>query len=950
MTSQTHKLIFILLALFGTMSLSAQKTNEQMGGVYYAYHAPKRSGAVDAPDGYKPILISHYARHGSRWLANESQYKDVLAQFADKSNLTAQGKKAQKVLNKVWKDAQTNIGMLTPLGMSQHEGIACRMLSAFPEAFASGAQVEGFSSTMPRCYDSMSAFFNVLRSRNTDNHMALSERKDETDMCWIAYSSDEEERLIKSYRYDSDIDAERFTSQFFKVITRVSNPEKFMRDFYVIASDIQNTSLKVNLFDYFTDNEMRTLYEEANERMWVVNGQSPDNYGVPQRSAISLWKNIEAEADRYISQNRHGATLRFGHDSSLYRLLSLMGLSTLSDERFDDMDKAIPMAANLQIVFYSNGKNIIVQILHNEQPVKLFRESDKDGFYTWSQLKKYMRKRINRAEKLGLLQRISTINPTDTTALNIPAVLEPFGMNSWTPQNVEGEQFGVSPYRYDNTLFQGFRSSHWLNGVKAQDYGSFTLMPLMNSLRLQPLTRASRFSHEGEEGHPDYYSVVLPDEHLKAEMTGMSHSAFFRFKYQKDGRAYFVVQANSDLHEGWLKVDTVRNIVYGCNPIHRQLNAQGEKAGINGYFIVAFQDQISSWGIDTVDSVQYAWVAFDVARNEELLVKASTSFVDLKGAWNNMQEEIPHWEFYDTRCRIAESWIRRLSRIDVESSDAEAVNKFYSAIYRNSFLPRAFSDKDGRFPTFAHEDSVMVYSFGKIGGKAIYRRTYMDYPLPYTYRAQNPLNLIIEPQYGTMMQNLVDMYEQSGSIPDFPACNNEASVSDTHYATIVLADALLKGVRSIKTEKAYEAMRKSILSVPYTKGNYDNDLAAYCLAQVAKKLGKDSDYQLLLKRSANWKKAVDNLDFINNSIPDSDAWYVFSALGFYPSPASDRYVLGIPTFDKIRIGNLTIIVENALKENAGKKKVSFNGKDYPHNYITHEMIEQGGVLEFGITN
>jgi putative alpha-1,2-mannosidase len=226
----------------------------------------------------------------------------------------------------------------------------------------------------------------------------------------------------------------------------------------------------------------------------------------------------------------------------------------------------------------------------------------------------------------------------------------------------------------------------------------------------------------------------------------------------------------------------------------------------------------------------------------------------------------------------------------------------------------------------------------------------MDYPLPYTYRAQNPLNLIIEPQYGTMMQNLVDMYEQSGSIPDFPACNNEASVSDTHYATIVLTDALLKGVRSIKTEKAYEAMRKSILSVPYTKGNYDNDLAAYCLAQVAKKLGKDSDYQLLLKRSANWKKAVDNLDFINNSIPDSDAWYVFSALGFYPSPASDRYVLGIPTFDKIRIGNLTIIVENALKENAGKKKVSFNGKDYPHNYITHEMIEQGGVLEFGITN
>ena len=161
-----------------------------------------------------------------------------------------------------------------------------------------------------------------------------------------------------------------------------------------------------NPTDYFTEDELRSLYEEANERMWVVNGQSPDNYGIPQRSAVSLWTNIETEADRYISHNLHGATLRFGHDSSLYRLLSLMGVSSLSDERFDDMDKAIPMAANLQMVFYSNGKNVIVQILHNEQQVKLFREQDKNGFYTWSQVKKYMRKRINKAEKLGLLQRI----------------------------------------------------------------------------------------------------------------------------------------------------------------------------------------------------------------------------------------------------------------------------------------------------------------------------------------------------------------------------------------------------------------------------------------------------------------------------------------------------------------------------------------------------------------
>ena len=943
MNSKTHKLIFLFLALFVTMALSAQKTNEQMGGVYYAYPAPIKSGAAVAPEGYKPIFVSHYARHGSRWLATEQQYKGVIDVFADKSNLTSQGKKVQKALNKVWKDAQGNIGEITSLGVSQHEGIAKRMIDAFPDIFAGKAQIEGYSSMMPRCYNSMSSFFNVLRSYNADNHMTLSERKDEADMRWIAYSSAEEEKLIKNYRFDNSIDADRFIAQFFKDVSRVCEPVTFMREFYTIAADIQNTNLKINLFDYFTEDELRSLYEEANERMWVVNGQSPDNYGIPQRSAISLWTNIETEADRYLSHNIHGATLRFGHDSSLYRLLSLMGVSSLSDERFDDMDKAIPMAANLQMVFYSNGKNVIVQILHNEQPVKLFREQDKDGFYAWSQVKKYMRKRINRAEKFELLQRINTMNPADTSSLYIPAVLEPFGMNAWTAQNVEGEHQGQSPYNYRNTLFQGFRASHWLNGVKEQDYGSFTIMPLMDSLRLQPSVRASRFSHADEVSHPDYYSVVLPDEHLKAEMTGMSHSAFFRFRYKKEGRAYFVIQANNDKHEGWLKVDTVRNIVYGCNPVNRLFQKKNEKSDINGYFLVAFQDQISSWGIETVDSAQYAWVAFDVANNEELLVKASTSFTDMKGAWNNMQGEIPHWEFYDTRCRIAESWVRRLSRIDVESDDAEAVSKFYSAIYRNSFLPRTFSDKDGRFPVFTHGDSISLFSLGQIAGKQLSRRTYMDYPLAYTYRAQAPLNAIIEPQYGTMMQNLVDMYEQGGALPDFPVCNNDAAASNAHYATIVLSDALIKGVRSIKTEKAYEAMRKSILATPHEKGNDVNELAAYSLAQLAKKLGKDDDYKLLLKRSVNWNKTVESKEYIEKNTPDSDAWYIFSALGFYPCPASDHYLLGTPLFDKVRIGNLTII-SNKQSKDAQAPRITYNGEAYPYNYITHEMIEKEGVI------
>lgn len=66
----------------------------------------------------------------------------------------------------------------------------------------------------------------------------------------------------------------------------------------------------------------------------------------------------------------------------------------------------------------------------------------------------------------------------------------------------------------------------------------------------------------------------------------------------------------------------------------------------------------------------------------------------MKGVYNNITQEIPHWEFYDTRCRVVSSWQSKLSRVLVESNDTAAVNKFYGALYRASFLPRAFSDKD----------------------------------------------------------------------------------------------------------------------------------------------------------------------------------------------------------------------------------------------------------------
>ncbi|MBO4606914.1 MAG: histidine-type phosphatase, partial [Prevotella sp.] len=114
-----------------SLTVCAQKTREQMGGVYYAYPVNQKISIANAPDGYAPFYISHYGRHGSRWLPSDERYQWVMSQFSDKSNLTSTGKHVRKQMKKVWKNARGHGGLLTPLGARQHQGIAHRMLEAY---------------------------------------------------------------------------------------------------------------------------------------------------------------------------------------------------------------------------------------------------------------------------------------------------------------------------------------------------------------------------------------------------------------------------------------------------------------------------------------------------------------------------------------------------------------------------------------------------------------------------------------------------------------------------------------------------------------------------------------------------------------------------------------------------------------------------------------------------
>lgn len=489
---------------------------------------------------------------------------------------------------------------------------------------------------------------------------------------------------------------------------------------------------------------------------------------------------------------------------------------------------------------------------------------------------------------------------TEEYGQTLPAVLEPNGMNFWTPQTRDTEQKCIAPYYYADTLLQGFRNSHWIVGGCTQDYGSMTLMPLSATLRLQPEARATRFFHQEEKTTPAYYAVSLPDEGIQAEMTARSRSAIFRFTYDKAGKGYLVVNPNSDEGEGYIAVDTVGNRIYGYNPVHRIYQGWGKSAGYSGHFVVRFQKKITDFGTFKGDSLFPrtirmekgaqigAYIEFDVEAGEEVLVKAASSFTGQEGAMQNLAAEISHWDFEQTHQQLKGIWERHLSSILVETDNLADKEKFYSAFYRASFLPHTFNDVDGSYPAFAKGTPIQQLPAGET--------YYEDYSMWDTYRALHPLvNLLFPTKGGDMMQSLVHKYEQGGWLPIFPCWNSYTAAMIGDHCISAIGDAYVKGIRNFDVAKAYEGMRKNAFETPSNPAEYKDGMGRraltsyleygyipledgvpdafhtkeqvsrtleyayddFVLAQVAKALDKPEDYRILMQRAANYRNVID---------------------------------------------------------------------------------------------
>ena len=887
----------LLVALF----TNAQPTWEQLGGVYHAY--PERSGSdFRVPEGFVPFYISHYGRHGSRWLTNDSRYEWVIGHFADKQNLTPLGRSVARRLAKVWRNAKGNGGKLTPLGARQHKAIAGRMLAAYPEVFSGTPFVRSRSSVADRCRKSMAAFLQALPEGFMDDC-----KTEEADMAWIAYDSPEEKRLTSETTVKAEVTPARFLQALFKDPGKVDDGLKLMGELFTIATDMQDVELHINFQDVFTRAEAEAFYWQNNRRMWMCNGSCAANNGIPARSAVSLWQRIEADADQVVRLGVHGADLRFGHDTNLYRLLTLLRLSSERSrpaDEVDRMDSVVPMAANLQMIFMrrQGTEGVYVAFLHNERPVYALGCQSVDAspyVYAWDSVKAFAQRRMASLRRLHALAEINTLVGTDQATTRskgiygkgseehgqtLPAVLVPHGQNFWTPQTRATEQKCIAPYYYPDSLLQGIRCSHWLVGGCTQDYGSFTITAQgAGPLRLGVEEGSTPFSHDEERAHPHYYAVRLPREHLRLEVTALSHAAMVRITPETDGDVHIVVRPNSDEREGTVTLDTLQRRVFASNPVHRIYQGWGERAGFAGHLALAYTDNPVTSGAN--DSL--VWITFRGRAGQPIVLSAATSFTSQDEAERNRTVEAGGLDFGGMVKANAALWDERLAKIEVESGDSAKVRQFYGALYRSSFLPHEFSDvadvrglracprfADGRPET--GEQQPM----------------YMDFSMWDIYRAEMPLLQLLDTALtANMMQSLCRMYRAGGWMPIFPCWNSYTAAMIGDHAAAVLADAAVKGVRGFDLRTAYEGVRKNAFETPadlktYRDGMGRRALTSYlrygyvpledsvpdafhtreqasrtleyayddfCAAQLAGVLGREADRQQLMTRSRNWR-------------------------------------------------------------------------------------------------
>ncbi len=461
-----------------------------------------------------------------------------------------------------------------------------------------------------------------------------------------------------------------------------------------------------------------------------------------------------------------------------------------------------------------------------------------------------------------------------------PGASLPHGMIQVSPDTRTDGWDWCSGYNYADSSIMGFSHTH-LSGTGIGDYGDILFMPTTGTVKTEPGSidkpgsgYRSRFSHKNETAKPGYYSVLLSDYNIKAELTAAYRAGFHRYTFPKTNEANIII----DLDHGIQNKTTGAEVKIINNRIiegYRQATGWAKKRCV--YFHAEFSKPFKSFGIAEGSKIVNgksvangtdlkAFVRYNTNAGEEILIKIGISSVSIEGAKKNLEEEIPGWDFERIKKQADKEWNKALSSIIVETKNKDNKITFYTALYHALLTPNIFSDVDGRY--FGMDGKVQTMKGHDM---------YTVFSLWDTFRAEHPLYTIIEPKKDLdMVRSLIEKYKESGLLPVWELASNETGTMIGYHSIPVIVDAYFKGIRDFNVEEAYEAMKKSAMQdenglkyykeMGYIPADLENESVSktleysyddWCIAKMAKALGREKDYKYFIDRAKFYSNVFD---------------------------------------------------------------------------------------------
>jgi predicted alpha-1,2-mannosidase len=474
-----------------------------------------------------------------------------------------------------------------------------------------------------------------------------------------------------------------------------------------------------------------------------------------------------------------------------------------------------------------------------------------------------------------------------------PGATVPFGFVQLSPDTRTEGWDGCSGYHYSDTNILGFSHLH-LSGTGGKDLGDLLILPVTGKLEKSsaytPLSCEnfkSGFSHEKELAQPGYYRVTLDRYNVLAELTATAHCGMHRYTFPASDQSHLLIDLVHGLGghvvSAELKVES-KTMISGWR--HNDGWANGRMI----YFVIETSKPFKSFGLEVNGKplpsgqteakgknvrahLDFAAVhrLFHRSKGQQIILRVGLSPTSVEDAKKNLQTEIPGLDFDAVRKAARNEWNENLSRIQIECANSNIRQTFYSALYHTMVAPTLYNNADDSYRGADRKNHSADF------------QDYSTFSCWDIFRAEAPLLTLTEPErINDFVKSMLVFYQQSPThaLPVWPLANYETWCMIGNHSIPMIYDAYEKGFRGFNAELAFEAMTNSALGhfknnkrqdeynqlgyAPWVKGKgasvsstlelaYDD----WCIAQMAKALGKTSDYELFSKRAENYKNLWD---------------------------------------------------------------------------------------------